>query len=81
MYQMHTVSVTTDASGDFTGFTVGVFGRVLQVRYVPGAAPIDTNGDLDITLADTGVIVANHDNIGTSAFTRVYCFVPPSPGS
>jgi hypothetical protein len=31
-----------------------------------------TGADLDITLKESGVVVANHDNIGTSAFTKVY---------
>jgi hypothetical protein len=71
--QRHVIPVTTDASGDFTGYTPNVSGRVLQVRYVPdGTSPLDTGADLDITGETSGVVVANHDNIGTSAFTRVY---------
>jgi hypothetical protein len=65
--------MTTDAGGDATAFTPVAFGRVLQLRYVPdGTSPLDTGADLDITLKESGVVVANHDNIGTSAFTKVY---------
>lgn len=70
--ERHTIAVTTDSAGAFTGFTAGkVSGRVLQYRYVPdGTSPLDTGADLDITGEDTGVVVANQDNIGTSAFTK-----------
>lgn len=71
--ERHVVSVTTDASGDFTGYTPVVKGEVLQVRYIPdGTSPLDTGADLDITCEQSGVVVANHDNIGTSAFTKAY---------
>jgi len=70
----HRIVATTDASGNFTGFTQGaVNGKVEQVSYIPdGATPLDTNSDLDITGEVTGLVVANHDNIGTAAFTRAY---------
>lgn len=70
---LHTVSITTDASGDFTAKTPNVQGPVRQVRYVPdGSNPLATGADLDIVSEQTGLVVANHDNIGTSAFTRAY---------
>lgn len=69
----YTIPLTTSSGGAATGYSEEpVTGRVLQVAYVPGAQAIDTNGDLDITLETTGVVVANHDNIGTTAFTRCY---------
>lgn len=68
----HTIPVTTDASGDFTT-TKRMAGLFLQLRYIPdGSSPLDTGADLDIVEDDTGIVVANHDDIGTSAFTRVY---------
>lgn len=70
--ERHVVSISTDGSGDDTEYTAVVTGCVLQVKYTPGASPIDTNGDLDITGEVSGVVIANHDNIGTSAFTKVY---------
>lgn len=68
------VPVTTDASGDATAYTQGpVLGRVEHVRYTPdGTNPLDTNADMDITGETSGIVVANHDNIGTAAFTRAY---------
>ncbi|HXG36526.1 MAG TPA: hypothetical protein VNL15_06130 [Dehalococcoidia bacterium] len=69
--ERHAVAITTDASGDFTGYTPVVTGRVVQYRYVPdGTVPLDTGADLDVTGEDSGVVIANQDNIGTSAFTK-----------
>lgn len=69
--ERHSITVTTDSSGDFTGHTPVVTGRVVQYRYIPdGSSPLATGADLDITGADTGVVIANHDNIGTVAFTK-----------
>ena len=66
-----TVAITTSSGGAFTEDTIPVSGRVLQYRYVPdGSSPLDTGADLDIVGKTTGVIVANQDNIGTSAFTK-----------
>ena len=73
MLRRYQIDVTTDGSGNFTGYTEkNVRGKVVQVGYVPGAQPIDTNGDIDITGETTGTVIANHDNIGTAAFTKVY---------
>jgi len=66
------ISVTTSAGGAFTGYTNVVTGCVLQVTYVPGGSPIDTNGDIDFTGEVSGTVIANHDNIGTSLFTAAY---------
>lgn len=67
------LEVLTDASGDYTGYTLPVSGRVEHVRYTPdGTSPLDTGADLDITGDSSGVVLANHDNIGTAAFTRAY---------
>lgn len=70
----HRIVATTDGSGNFTGQTQGaVNGAIEHVRYTPdGAAPLDTGADLDIVGETTGIVVANHDDIGTSAFTRAY---------
>ena len=69
--ELHTVALLTDASGDFTGFTKVVKGRVVQYRYIPdGSTPLATGADLDITGEITGVVIANQDNIGTVAFTK-----------
>lgn len=64
------IAVTTDASGDFTGYSGVVQGRVLQIRYIPdGSSPLDTGADVTITAEDSGVVVLNQANIGTSAYT------------
>ena len=69
--ELLTVPLLTDAGGDFTGFTKVVKGRVIQYRYVPDpSTPLATGADLDITGEITGVVIANQDNIGTSAFTK-----------
>jgi hypothetical protein len=71
--QMQRVSVTTDSSGDFTLTLRGISGAFLQLRYVPdGSNPLDTGADLDIVGAETGLVLVNHDSIGTSAFTKCY---------
>jgi len=68
----HRIEVVTDASGDFTGYTQGaVNGLIEHYQYTPdGANPLATGADLDITGDKTAIVVANQDNIGTSAFTK-----------
>lgn len=60
-----TVTVTVDASGDGTGYTPVVTGRVLQVRYVKVdfAAGVDFN----ITAEATGETIWAEDNVNASA--------------
>lgn len=68
------LTLTVDASGDATVYSdKPVSGRVLQVRYVPGAGAtaLATGADLAVTGEDTGVEIATLSNIGTSAFTKV----------
>ena len=69
----HKFLIATDASGDYTDTGPPIFGAILQIRYVPtvGDQALDTGADIDITLPTTGVVVANWDNIGGSAFTKV----------
>lgn len=67
------VDITTSTDGAFTAKTPVTSGFVHQVRYVPdGTAPLDTGADLDIVAGTSGVVIANHDDIGTTAFTRAY---------
>lgn len=69
--QMFTVPVTTDAAGDFSIKLQGARGRFVQYRYVPDATnPLATGADMDLTGDVTGVVLLNHDDIGTSAFTK-----------
>jgi hypothetical protein len=68
------IAVTTDAAGAFTGYTQGAVNGIVQhVQYTPDATnPLATGADLDITGEVTAIVVANHDNIGVTAFTKAY---------
>lgn len=71
--RLHTISILTNGSGAYS-VTIRApgMGRFLQYRYVPdGSSPLDTGADIDLVGATTGVVLINHDNIGTSAFTKV----------
>lgn len=70
--QSHSVAVTTDGSGNATGYTGSVAnGPIRAVRYVPdGSAPLDTGADVTVTLETTGHGVLTQADIGTSAFSR-----------
>jgi hypothetical protein len=66
-----TVTILTDASGNFSKKTPPVEGRILQYRYVPDiVSPLDTGADLDIALSDSGVVIADIAAIGTAAVTK-----------
>lgn len=66
----YTVALTTDGSGDATGYTEPATGFVRAIRYIPNAStPLDTNADLTVTGNTTGIGVVTKANIGTSAFT------------
>ena len=68
---LHTVSVTTDASGDASKTITGARGRLLQYRYVkPGANELATGADIDLVGAITGIVLIGQDDIGTSSFTK-----------
>lgn len=65
-------NILTSASGAWTQTIATKHGKFMQYRYVPdGTSPLDTNGDLDITGAQSGFVYANQDNIGTSAFQKL----------
>jgi len=66
--QLHTFPIVTDASGDYTQASADIEGAVLQYRYVYD--DMDTGADLDIVGTKTGIVVANHDSLGTSSITR-----------
>lgn len=56
--EVQTVAITTDASGDFTGYTNVVNGRVLQVRLdVPGTDGLAATSDITITDENTGASI------------------------
>lgn len=62
------VTVTTDSSGDATGYTEPVSGYVHAIRYTPdGSTPLDTNADVTVTAATTGLAILTVTNLGTAA--------------
>lgn len=64
------IAVTTDGSGNFTGYTNVVTGQVFQIYYVPdGSVPLDTNASVVFTEEDTTRPIVTKANIGTSAFS------------
>ena len=60
-----TVTVTTDASGDGTGYSPVVTGRVQQVRYVK--TDFDNGVDFTITAEATGETIWAEENVNASA--------------
>lgn len=66
------IDVVCDASGNFSGKSFPVNGRILQVRYTPDSiTPLATGADLAISGNESGVNVLTQANIGTVAFTSV----------
>lgn len=65
----HRVSLTTDGSGDATGYTTeNIRGVVLGLYYVPdGTAPIAATGDLTVTSSETGSPIFATLNTGSAA--------------
>lgn len=66
--ERHTVSVTTDGSGDGIGRTPDVTGRLLGIHYVkPGAGSYSDGVDFVVTNETTGEIIWDEDNVNASA--------------
>src|SRR5664280_3807786 len=65
------VSVTTDASGAFTGYTpMPVSGHLEHIRYVPNAStPLDTGAGIVVTGESSSIPIVAKTSIGTTAFT------------
>jgi len=65
MLNKYTVAITTDGSGDATVYLGScIRGRIVAIKYEPG--DIDTNADLVITGAISGVAILTKANCGTS---------------
>ena len=65
---VHTVSITTDGSGDATVYSPPTFGTIVAIRYVPHAStPLETGADITITDGATGIGVLTVTNVGPSA--------------
>lgn len=66
--ERHTVTLTTDGSGNATGYTPVVSGRVLAVHYVKAASGGFADGvDFDVTVESTGEVLLDKDDINASA--------------
>lgn len=63
--ERHAVTVDVDASGDGTGYTPVVTGRIFSIRYVKDDY---ANGvDFNITAETSGVTIWAEDNVNASA--------------
>lgn len=68
--QRQAIAVTTDGSGNFTGYTDVVTGSVVSIFYVPDAVvPLDTNADVVFTEEATAQPIVTKANIGLTAFS------------
>ena len=65
---VHTVSITTDGSGNATAYTKDTYGRISAIRYVPDVStPLTATADLTITDNETGLTVMVITDIGSIA--------------
>jgi len=65
--EAHTITVTTDASGNATEYSPVVTGRIMTIIYTkPGSGGFDTGVDFSITTEDTGQDVWVEDNVDAS---------------
>lgn len=65
--ERHTVTLVTDASGDATGYSPVVTGKVSQIRYVKdGSTPFDNTVDFTITAEATGETIWAEPNVTAS---------------
>jgi hypothetical protein len=65
-----TIAVTTDASGDFTGYTAVVNGTLLSIQYlVDGTAPLATGADVVFTADETETAILTQANMGTASLS------------
>jgi len=65
--ERHTVDITTDASGDGTGYTPVINGRISTIIYQKdGTAPYASGVDFAITLEATGQSLWAENNVNDS---------------
>lgn len=65
--ERHIVSLTTDTSGNATGYTPVVMGPIRTIRYIAdGTAPFDGTADFTITLEATGESVLAKTDVAGS---------------
>ena len=67
------VYLTSDASGNATGYTYPITGRIECVRYTPDPTnPFNTGGGVTITGDESKVAIGAKTSFGTSAFTLAF---------
>lgn len=68
--ERHVVSITTNASGDGTGYTPTVTGRILSVIYTPDSTnPYAGGANITVTLEATGETILGSQAV-SAAFTK-----------
>lgn len=72
MITLYTFNILTDTGANYQEDSLPATGAVLQARFLRDTgAPLDTGVDLRVSLASSGVVIADWDNLGASSFTRV----------
>ena len=69
MSQRFRFDITTNASGDFVDTGPPITGFVTMLRF--SGANFDTGCSIKLEGVQSGVIVADYDNVGGQTFTRV----------
>lgn len=70
--KIYQFNIATSAGGAWSETVSGIYGRLVQYRYVPDAtSPLATGADLDLVGAQSGFVYINQDDIGTSAFQKL----------
>lgn len=75
MLEKFTIPVTTAADGSFTGFAQQgpARGEIKQVCYTPDPnTPLNSAATIALTGEETGIVIASHGSLGSSAFSRPY---------
>ena len=66
--------IETDTGGDFVDTGPAFNGMVLQMRLdvtpVGDTGVLDTGTDIKLELVNSGVVIADYDNVGGASFTR-----------
>lgn len=77
-----TVSITSDGSGDGTGYTSVIEGRILAIEYVKdGTSPYDSGVDFTITTETTGQSILTVTNTAASTVWRPRVAIQGGNGS
>ena len=73
MIQRHVFNIETDTGGDFVDTGPPMHGMIWQVHFdatpVGDTGVFDTGTDIRLEMVNSGVVVADYDNIGGASFT------------